>query len=87
MPDTDSIRVKVEIAVDTGDLCGENPIWDEATNRIYWTDQGGLRLHSFDPDVSEYKLVRSGLESMASASTNLAALSSPTLLDYGCGMV
>jgi D-xylono/L-arabinono-1,4-lactonase len=62
MPHTDPLRVEVEIAADTRDLCGENPIWDEKTNRIYWTDQGGLRLHSFEPYVSEYVLVRSGLE-------------------------
>lgn len=62
MPDTEPFNVEVEIAADTADLCGENPIWDEITNRIYWTDQGGLRLHSFDPDVSKYELVHSGLE-------------------------
>jgi sugar lactone lactonase YvrE len=62
MRDTGPIRVEVEIATDTGDLCGENPIWDETTGRLYWTDQGGLRFYCFDPASRESQLLRSGLQ-------------------------
>ncbi len=43
-------------------MCGENPIWNETTGRIYWTDQGGLRLHSFEPASGQCTLLRSGLQ-------------------------
>lgn len=59
---TSPIKPEVQIAADTGDLCGENPIWNETTGRIYWTDLGGLRLHSFDPDSGEYRLLQSDLQ-------------------------
>lgn len=62
MQNTQPIRVEVRIAADTGDLCGENPIWNETTGWVYWTDQGGLRLHRFKPDSCKYQFLRSGLQ-------------------------
>jgi sugar lactone lactonase YvrE len=56
------IKMEVQIVADTSDLCGENPIWSESTGCVYWTDQGGLRLHSFDPISREYRLLRSNLQ-------------------------
>ncbi len=62
MRDAGPIRVEVQIAKDSGDRCGENPIWNETTGCVYWTDQGGLRLHSFEPNSCEYRLLRSNLQ-------------------------
>jgi sugar lactone lactonase YvrE len=56
------ITVEVQIAADTADLCGENPIWNETTGCVYWTDQSGLRFHRFNPTSCEYRLLRSTLQ-------------------------
>jgi sugar lactone lactonase YvrE len=62
LPDTGPRRDEVHIVADTGDLCGENPIWNETTGCVYWTDQGALRLHRFEPNSREYRLLHSGLQ-------------------------
>ena len=30
------------------DLCGENPIWDAKTQRLYWTDVTGHKFYVYD---------------------------------------
>jgi sugar lactone lactonase YvrE len=62
MSDTRPIEANLQIVADTNDMCGENPIWNETTGRIYWTDQGASRLHSFEPASGQYTLLQSGLQ-------------------------
>lgn len=37
-----------EILADGGNLCGEGPIWDAATARLYWTDILGQKFYCYD---------------------------------------
>ena len=44
------------VLVDDGNPCGESPIWDVATGRLYWTDCAG-RLFAYDWSVRERSVV------------------------------
>lgn len=37
-----------EILADGGNLCGEGPIWDAATARLYWADILGQKFYCYD---------------------------------------
>lgn len=39
---------QVTSIADYNDLCGENPLWDSAGQRLYWTDMTGRRFYSYD---------------------------------------
>lgn len=41
--------VKIDIVLDARAELGEGPLWDEATNRLWWIDIRGANLHRFDP--------------------------------------
>jgi len=36
------------VVIDDANLCGESPIWDAATQALYWTDSGRCKLFSYD---------------------------------------
>lgn len=36
------------VVIDDGNLCGESPLWDAASQKLYWTDCAGCRFYSFD---------------------------------------
>ena len=38
------------LAVDSGDLIGEGPAWDEQTRSLLWTDIAGRRIHRLHPE-------------------------------------
>ncbi|MEW5978782.1 MAG: SMP-30/gluconolactonase/LRE family protein [Acidobacteriota bacterium] len=62
MADREAVRGDVQIVVDTEDLCGENPVWDELTRCVYWTDQGKSRFQSLQVDTGRYRLLSCGLQ-------------------------
>jgi sugar lactone lactonase YvrE len=41
--------VNVEIALDTRDMIGEGPVWDERNGRLCWVDIPAGRIHRFAP--------------------------------------
>jgi sugar lactone lactonase YvrE len=47
---------------DTGDLCGECPVWDPERQAVFWTDCVGLRFHRLDWGTKAYTLVRGDIE-------------------------
>ncbi len=49
-------------AVAAGDLCGECPVWDPASNRLYWTDCVGLKFQRFDPVSAAHEVLKTGIE-------------------------
>ncbi len=50
------------LLTDSGDLCGECPVWDATSQKLYWTDCVGLKFHCFDWSSGAYRTLRSGLE-------------------------
>jgi sugar lactone lactonase YvrE len=53
---------KSALLADTGDLCGECPVWDPRAQRLYWTDCVGLKFHCYDWRSRAYRLVKAGVE-------------------------
>ena len=51
-----------KVAINTDDLCGESPIWDEESQSIYWTDIVGHKFHRYSPAKNLYKLLNSSIE-------------------------
>ena len=54
--------IEIEIAADTGDLCGECPLWLPLEQAIYWTDITGQRVHRLVCGSEKPELVCSGFE-------------------------
>jgi len=52
----------MEIVVDMQDLCGESPVWDEATQTLYWTDNAGRLFHAFSYKSGQHRLLKSGFQ-------------------------
>ena len=44
------VDVRIRCVVDVGALVGEGPVWDDRTQRLWWTDINGRTMHRFDPD-------------------------------------
>jgi len=44
------------VLVDDGNPCGESPVWDAATGRLYWTDSAG-RFFGYDWSARERSVV------------------------------
>jgi D-xylonolactonase len=47
---------------DYNDLCGENPLWDAKTQRLYWTDLTGRRFYSYDWKNRKSKILNEEIE-------------------------
>jgi len=62
---------ELAVIADYGDLCGENPLWDERTRSLYWTDCVGLKFYRYHPATGKHELMKDGLE------TNGAAFNQP----------
>jgi len=43
-----------EVALDLHAELGEGPVWDERTQRLYFVDIAGHRVHSFKPSTGEH---------------------------------
>jgi D-xylonolactonase len=54
--------VELTVVADYGDLCGEGPLWDVATQRLYWTDITGQKFYCLDWATRKHWLVKAGLE-------------------------
>ncbi len=52
----------IETIVDTGDLCGECPVWDEETGTLYWVDCVGRRFYRYTPETGQHDILNDGLE-------------------------
>ena len=42
-------EMRIRCLVDIGALVGEGPVWDDRTQRLWWTDINGRVMHCFDP--------------------------------------
>lgn len=47
---------------DFDDQCGECPVWDPATQSLYWTDCVGLKFSRFHEPTGSAEIVRKGFE-------------------------
>jgi sugar lactone lactonase YvrE len=56
------LTTNVSILADSGDLCGEGPLWDERCQCLYWTDQTGARFHRYEYKSRCHNVVKTGLE-------------------------
>jgi sugar lactone lactonase YvrE len=53
---------QLQIVADYGDLCGENPIWDNRTGTFYWTDCVGLRFYRYHQASGKHEIIKKNLE-------------------------
>jgi len=51
-----------ESLVDSADLCGECPVWDVESQRLFWTDCVGLAFRCWDWASRQFETIRSGIE-------------------------
>lgn len=52
--------MKVEVVVDAKATLGEGPVWDWRSQRLYWVDIEGHRLHVLDPSRGEDRVIDVG---------------------------
>jgi D-xylonolactonase len=52
----------MQVIADFGDLCGECPVWDAASNTLYWTDCVGKRFYRYGDGAKTAQLLKTGLE-------------------------
>ena len=57
-----SAATQAAVLADTGDLCGECPVWRAEERRLYWTDCVGLKFHCFNWPAGTHSVVREGIE-------------------------
>jgi sugar lactone lactonase YvrE len=43
----------VEVVLDAHAAVGEGPVWDERTNRLFWVDIMGHKIHVYDPATNQ----------------------------------
>ncbi len=52
----------VEVLADHNDLCGESPIYDDRTEKLYWTDITGRRSYSWSQRTRQSELLQQSFE-------------------------
>jgi len=52
--------VKAELVIDARATVGEGPVWDHRSQRLYWVDIEGCRLHILDPATGEDRSIPVG---------------------------
>lgn len=52
----------MQVIADFGDLCGECPVWNSASNTLYWTDCVGKRFYRYEANTKASEVLRTGLE-------------------------
>jgi len=52
--------LEVETVLDAHAAVGEGPVWDERTNRLFWVDIMGHKLHVYDPASDHDAVVEIG---------------------------
>jgi sugar lactone lactonase YvrE len=50
------------VIADYGDFCGEGPLWDGQSRRLYWTDVLRRRFYCYDWATRNSEIVQDGLE-------------------------
>jgi sugar lactone lactonase YvrE len=58
---------RLAVIADYGDLCGEGPLWDVDSKRLYWTDVIGQKFYCYDWATKKHRIVQEGLEINAAA--------------------
>ena len=53
---------ELNVIADYGDLCGEGPIWDRRSLRLYWTDITGRKFYCYDWPSRKHWMVKDGWE-------------------------
>lgn len=53
---------ELTVLVDEGNLCGEGPLWDGSSKRLYWTDITGLKFFCYEWTSRRHFLVKDGWE-------------------------
>lgn len=53
---------EIKVIADYGDLCGEGPLWDFRSNRLFWTDLTGHRFCCFDWATQKHWVVKEAYE-------------------------
>lgn len=49
------------VVADYGNLCGENPLWDDRTGSLYWADCYGQKVYRCDWARRHHRLLKAGL--------------------------
>lgn len=50
--------VQPELLVNTHDQCGENPLWDDRRQLLFWVDIAAGLIRAYDPAEGTYRLVK-----------------------------
>lgn len=53
---------ELEVAADSGDLCGECPVWDAETRSLYWTDIERRLFLRYDFQRGSHEILAQGLQ-------------------------
>lgn len=53
---------ELSVVADYGDLCGEGPLWDVASQRLYWTDITSQTFYCYNWSSKQHAIVKEGLE-------------------------
>lgn len=59
------------------DLCGENPLWDIKTQRLYWTDMTGRRFYAYDWKSGKSEILEEDFEVCGAAFNEPASGDAP----------
>lgn len=53
---------ELSVLADYGDLCGEGPLWDFRSHRLFWTDLLSSRFYCYDWSKKKHWIAKEGLE-------------------------
>jgi sugar lactone lactonase YvrE len=51
-------KPQVELVLDAKATLGEGPCWDHRSGKLYWVDIAGKRLHVFDPQSGQDRMIQ-----------------------------
>jgi sugar lactone lactonase YvrE len=55
-----TFTTSASVLVDSHDLCGEGPLWDERSQSLYWTDQTSAKFQRYDYESHNHTVVKAG---------------------------
>lgn len=58
----EKLAPKPELLANTGDRCGENPLWDDARGVFFWCDIPDGEIYEYNPRTKSHRLVHKGAE-------------------------
>lgn len=53
---------ELKVIADYADLCGEGPLWDARSQRLFWTDIVSRRFYCYDWTTRTHRIVKKDLE-------------------------